>query len=82
MSSRESIRRLGLFWVQTSNHAVVAVGARDRIFTGVCRSVLSLVGNSNAFLKYVRGGPLYMVLDSAVFKFLCQLTEFLHVADQ
>ena len=52
MSSRESIRRLGLFQVRTSNHAVIAAGVRDRIFPGVCRSVLSLVGNSNAFLKY------------------------------
>lgn len=52
MSSRESISRLGLFQVQTSNHAVVAVGVRDRVFPDVCRSVLSFVGYSNAFLKY------------------------------
>jgi hypothetical protein len=33
-------------------HAVIAVDVRDRVFSGVCRSVLSLVGKYNAFLKY------------------------------
>jgi len=74
MSSRGSIRRLGLFHVQTSNHA----GVRDRVFPDVCRTVFSLVGSSNAYLKYVRCGRLYITQDSAVFNSL----DFLDVADE
>jgi hypothetical protein len=78
MSSRGSIRRLGLFHVQTSNHAVVVLGVRDRVFPDVCRTVFSLVGSSNAYLKYVRCGRLYITQDSAVFNSL----DFLDVADE
>ena len=70
-----SLKWLGLFQVQTQNLAILTVGVRDRVFAGVCRSVLSLVDNSKSFLQHVPSGPLYIIRDSAMFNSLFMLPD-------